>query len=414
MRYYQGGTMTDVNKDFFNLKAVEIKEVSAKLKEAIVNYAKLDDDKQYSQEGLKLSEDFFMFTNMLLETPDNSGAQAVTSLMEEFLKNKKMAEFDILNNTMIELMSSGYTDDGHSTPYTLVWLAVSLFKNNGKFELDGFESIIQSSFFHTQITSAIDDVIMVPQLLPSNFQEKIGIKEIYDFTSMHFEKVHSAQFPQEVLDRCGQKEEMKEDFPTFYLPVFVKGMYDDVIEAIYENAEKLSEQFAENLQLILNRDDIVFHSPVDLVDASKENASKVVNYGKLMAFFTMVASQNNPSTEICVLRVADEPNSYVILYLDKSDSSVNRLLVIENEDSYIDFMTEVIEFLQEKKFPLLLIDGKITRKLLTDIIENCSPGNETEFSEKAQNSLIHLFNSSMDVDKNELYQLLTCSTLTIH
>lgn len=406
--------MTDLKSNEFKLNANELQEVILKLKEAITSYAKLDDDMQYSPEGLKLYEDFFMFTNMMLDLPNNSGVIAVTTLMEEFLKKEDMASFDVLHNTMVELMSSGYTDNDDSTPYTLVWLAVTSFKDSDKFILDGFESIIQSAFFNAQVTHAMDDVILIPQPLPVNFQEKIEIKEIYDFVSMHFAQEGSARFSQNILDRCGQKEMMKEACPTFYLPLFVKGVYDDVIEAIYEKAEDLSDQLAENAKLILNSEDVIFHTPVDWTDANKENAAKLLNSGKVSAFFTMIAAQNNPSTEICVLRVEKEENSYVLLYLDKSESSVRSLLLIENEDSYTDFMSEVIEILHENNFPLLFTEDKITRKLLNELIESCNPDNEEPISEEGQDSLIRLFNSSMSVDKNAIYQILTCSTLTVH
>lgn len=406
--------MTDLKSNEFKLNAIEMKEITSKLKDVVTAYAKLDDNMQYSPEGIKLCQDFFMLTNMLLDLPDNRGAIAVTNLMEEFLRKKDMASFDILHNTMVELMSSGYTDDEASTPYTLVWLAATSFRDNDKFVLDGFESIIQAAFFNAQVTHSMDDVILVPQALPSGFQEKIEIKEVYDFVSNHFAKVGSAQFSQEILDKCGQKEMMQEACPTFYLPLFVKGVYDDVIEEIYEKSEELSDQLAENAKLILNSEEVVFHTPVDWINASKENASKLLNSGKVSAFFTMIASQNNPSTEICVLRVANEDNSYVLMYLDKSESSVRSILVVEDEDSYSDFMAEVIEILQENNFPLLLAESKITRKLLNELIESCNPDNEEPISEKGQDSLIRLFNSSMNVDRNEIYQMLTCSTLTVH
>lgn len=379
------------------------------LKILIPEYAKYDDNKAFSTEGLEVSESIYNHTNALMQMGD-SGMQIIEGLLQEYLTGAQIEEFDILHGTMIELMSSGF--DNNDIPYSLMWIAVTSFKDKEHFNLEGFDEILKNVMFEAGVTSGIDQTLLIPQIMPLNFQKELGVLNVYNFVTQFLDVDKNAK-----IDKTFSESEVlkntQDQIPTFYLPFFIQGEYGEVIDKIYENIDLIEEKLQAVSQLVLGNDEVVFHIPVSWIEATEDNASKMLNSGKIGAFFDMVASTNNPNTEIAILFITGVKNSYTILSLDKGDGSIRGILKIDKVDDYIQFMSEVLPIVHQFKFPLIQTDLTIPKSVVDELIGH-GDSEETEISEETQKTLIRIFSEYETINSNTLFQIITGSSMTVH
>lgn len=387
-----------------------IKDIIAILDKNIDKYITLPEGDEHTEKSINIAEEIYALTDSLLSYESENGETALKNLLGDYMASEKDAHFDLLNAILLEIISSAETTDNEA--YTLMWVGINAFEDStGSIDLDGYDTVIQNALFKCGVTYSIDDAIVMKEALPTDMIEKISLKEVYNYTGTclsNMEIIHSFEIGH-TLDKTKM---LSENVKNFYIPVFIKGIFDDVIEKIVESIE-IDQIFEEVSSTIFKDKTVIFIPPVLWDEATEQNAEDTLNQSKLAQMLAHIQSENEKDTELSLIKMKDTKDSYIFMTLGKNKGVIKGFLILENQTDYLSTLQEVIDFCTEMDYKFLNSTDEISPEAIKNLLSHFT--NKNKVNSDTQEELEDIFYKAENIDTQEWYKILNFgATKSIH
>lgn len=395
--------------DYQNLTEHEITKIKAYLLTKI-DQVKVEPEDTMSEEISNNLEEIFNVTDELLSLSTKESVSVIETLLKELLEKQDILAFDLLNNTVIELMSSGYMEkNGEELSYTLLFFPVITTEMNNNF--DNIQKVIKTACVRSGMTESEDDIIPMDQTLPHNFQEKLGIKDCYDYTSKFFNE--ETPFFENLPAPLKQSNSMTNSGLLYYVPVFVKGFFQDVLSYIAEKNDEITESINETSDIIIKEKNTEIFSPILWSEATQELLETIfingTSYAQIMSFCEYVNNTDSDDKEVAIIKIKGNEQIVLLLLLDQKDYLVAHAKLAVGIESFTeDALLPIMQCVILRNISMSIPTGRITLKSAMDLFEN------KEVEEETKDELVEIFNNNEpEDDLKRLYQIYSGSTMSI-